>query len=58
MNMGHGDQVLSSPVQNNLFEDGLLWLGRGGKLGIGIPGIRNHPFRAANRGSYPSTPSV
>jgi len=31
MNMGHGDQILSSTVQNNLFEDGLLWLGRGGK---------------------------
>ncbi len=31
MNMGHGDQILSSPVQNNLFEDVLLWLGRGGK---------------------------
>ena len=32
LNMGHGDQVLSSPIQNNLFEDGLLWLGRGPKL--------------------------
>ncbi len=27
LNMGHGDQIMSSPVQNNLFEDGLLWLG-------------------------------
>ena len=26
MNMGHGDQILSSPIQNNLFEDALLWL--------------------------------
>jgi type 1 glutamine amidotransferase len=31
LNMGHGDQILSSPVQNNLFEDGLLWLGNGAK---------------------------
>jgi type 1 glutamine amidotransferase len=31
LNMGHGDQILSSPFQNNLFEDGLLWLGSGGK---------------------------
>jgi len=29
MNMGHGDQILSSPIQNNLFEDALLWLGTG-----------------------------
>lgn len=27
MNMGHGDQVFASPVQNRLFEDGILWLG-------------------------------
>ncbi|MBN9384058.1 MAG: ThuA domain-containing protein [Chitinophagaceae bacterium] len=27
VNMGHGDQNLSSPVQNRLFEDGLEWLG-------------------------------
>jgi type 1 glutamine amidotransferase len=26
MNMGHGDQIFSSPTQNLLFEDGLLWL--------------------------------
>ncbi|HET6253645.1 MAG TPA: ThuA domain-containing protein [Puia sp.] len=31
MNMGHGDQILSSPVQNNLFEDALLWLRDGAK---------------------------
>lgn len=31
LNMGHGDQILSSTAQNNLFEDGLLWLGRGTK---------------------------
>jgi type 1 glutamine amidotransferase len=31
LNMGHGDQILSSPIQNNLFEDGLLWLGGGAK---------------------------
>jgi type 1 glutamine amidotransferase len=28
MNMGHGDQVLSSPLQNRLFEDAILWLGK------------------------------
>ncbi|HEV3326404.1 MAG TPA: ThuA domain-containing protein [Puia sp.] len=26
MNMGHGDLVLSSPLQNRLFEDAILWL--------------------------------
>jgi type 1 glutamine amidotransferase len=26
MNMGHGDKVFSSPVQNKLFENGILWL--------------------------------
>ncbi|RXH54937.1 ThuA domain-containing protein [Granulicella sibirica] len=26
MNMGHGDRVLTSDVQNQLFEDGLLWV--------------------------------
>jgi len=31
LNMGHGDQIMSSPIQNNLFEDGLLWLGNGGR---------------------------
>jgi type 1 glutamine amidotransferase len=27
MNMGHGDKIFSSPTQNLLFEDALLWLG-------------------------------
>jgi uncharacterized protein len=27
LNMGHGDQILSSTVQNSLIEDALLWLG-------------------------------
>ena len=26
LNMGHGDKVLTSPIQNNMFEDALLWL--------------------------------
>ena len=26
LNMGHGDKVLTSPTQNNMFEDALLWL--------------------------------
>ncbi|HXJ41812.1 MAG TPA: ThuA domain-containing protein [Bryobacteraceae bacterium] len=26
MNMGHGDKVFTSPVQNTLFENGILWL--------------------------------
>ena len=30
MNMGHGDKVFASPVQNKLFENGILWL-----LGVG-----------------------
>jgi type 1 glutamine amidotransferase len=29
VNMGHGDQNLTSPVQNQLFEDALEWLGTG-----------------------------
>lgn len=27
MNMGHGDKIFTSPTQNLLFEDALLWLG-------------------------------
>jgi len=27
MNMGHGDKIFTSPTQNKLIEDGLLWLG-------------------------------
>lgn len=26
LNMGHGDKVLTSPIQNHLFEDSLLWI--------------------------------
>ncbi|MBV8551853.1 MAG: ThuA domain-containing protein [Acidobacteriaceae bacterium] len=29
MNMGHGDKIFTSSVQNRLFEDALLWLTRG-----------------------------
>jgi type 1 glutamine amidotransferase len=28
INMGHGDKIFTSPVQNRLFEDALLWLGK------------------------------
>ena len=31
MNMGHGDQVFASPVQNKMFEDAIIWLGELGK---------------------------
>jgi type 1 glutamine amidotransferase len=27
MNMGHGDKIFTDSHQNQLFEDGLLWLG-------------------------------
>jgi YVTN family beta-propeller protein len=27
MNMGHGDKIFTSPIQNKLIEDGTLWLG-------------------------------
>jgi type 1 glutamine amidotransferase len=30
INMGHGNQIFTNPVQNRLFEDALLWLGRRG----------------------------
>jgi type 1 glutamine amidotransferase len=28
INMGHGDKILTDPLQNRLFEDALLWVGR------------------------------
>ncbi|MGA8035988.1 MAG: ThuA domain-containing protein [Candidatus Acidiferrales bacterium] len=28
MNMGHGDKIFTSPAQNKLFENAILWLGR------------------------------
>jgi type 1 glutamine amidotransferase len=28
MNMGHGDKIFTSPTQNLLFEDSLLWLAK------------------------------
>jgi uncharacterized protein len=31
VNMGHGDKILTSPIQNRMFENALLWLGRGAK---------------------------
>jgi hypothetical protein len=27
MNMGHGDQIFTSGIQNKMFEDAILWLG-------------------------------
>lgn len=27
MNMGHGDKIFTSPTQNKLFEDAIIWLG-------------------------------
>jgi uncharacterized protein len=27
MNMGHGDQIFRSAIQNKLFENAILWLG-------------------------------
>ncbi|HMH33898.1 MAG TPA: ThuA domain-containing protein [Puia sp.] len=29
MNMGHGDQVLTEPIQNRMFSDALIWLATG-----------------------------
>lgn len=31
MNMGHGDKIFSSPLQNRLFENAILWLGHQGR---------------------------
>lgn len=28
INMGHGDKILTNPVQNRMFNDALLWVGR------------------------------
>jgi YVTN family beta-propeller protein len=36
MNMGHGDMIFSSPVQNELIENATLWLG-------GMPAPAEHP---------------
>ena len=31
INMGHGDKIFTSPIQDRLIENGLLWLlGKGG----------------------------
>jgi uncharacterized protein len=27
MNMGHGDRIFTSELQNRLFEDAILWIG-------------------------------
>jgi type 1 glutamine amidotransferase len=32
MNMGHGDLVFNSPIQNKLFENAILWLGAGAAI--------------------------
>jgi type 1 glutamine amidotransferase len=32
MNMGHGDQVFNTPIQNKLFENAILWLGAGAAI--------------------------
>jgi uncharacterized protein len=29
MNMGHGDMVMTDPIQNRMFANAILWLGRG-----------------------------
>ncbi|OOQ57912.1 hypothetical protein BC343_13085 [Mucilaginibacter pedocola] len=31
LNMGHGDAVFNSPLQNKMFSDAMLWLGTGAK---------------------------
>ena len=31
LNMGHGDKIFTSAPQNKMFEDALLWVGRGWK---------------------------
>lgn len=31
LNMGHGDKIFTSAAQNRMFEDALLWVGRGRK---------------------------
>jgi type 1 glutamine amidotransferase len=32
LNMGHGDQIFTSPTQNKLFENAIGWLGNGGAI--------------------------
>jgi type 1 glutamine amidotransferase len=29
LNMGHGDQIFNTPLQNQLFKNAILWLGTG-----------------------------
>jgi uncharacterized protein len=44
MNMGHGNKVLTSPTQNKMFENAILWLGTGAKQAKPAPaGMRVSP---------------
>src|SRR5713101_25963 len=52
MNMGHGDKIFASPIQNKLIEDATLWLGtRGGKKSSANNGISTQAEMPAATGT-------
>ncbi len=50
MNMGHGDKIFASPIQNKLIEDATLWLGasksKNSSLSEGISALADMPAAA------------
>jgi len=46
INMGHGDKIFTSPAQNQLIDNAVLWLGRGAKR----PAISATGIRVSKRG--------
>lgn len=62
LNMGHGDQIFASAVQNRLFEDAIMWLGQVSPKKLYVPNFDSiwvkdqEPFRIAGNlyyvGSY------
>jgi len=59
MNMGHGDKIFGSPIQNKLIEDATLWLGTtGGKKSSANNGISTQAEMPAAAGTKISPHAV
>ena len=59
MNMGHGDKIFASPIQNKLIEDAMLWLGpTGGKKSSANNGISTQAEKPAATGTRISPHAV
>jgi uncharacterized protein len=56
INMGHGDRIFSSPIQNRLFENAILWLCAQKKATGADTDAQNYSNLAA--GSYAVTPTI